>query len=1054
MLKALFLALNIRPDEEKQVLLLLGKGFFMGVFIATYKIAAETIFLNELGDVLLREAIFVSGILGVATTALFAYFQNKLSFANLAINNLGIIALFSLGIYFALNEASQEIFDAVVFLMFVMTTPITAVLLLGFWGVFGRLFDLRQSKRIINRIDTGQLLAATIAFLSIPLLSEVVVNTESFLVLGACSLVVSLLFLFRITRTYNLEAFSVEKQHSESKETRITQLAKNKYVLLLSGFLCISMISFTFVDYSFKEAVQNQYPDQSNLRNFLAIFNSAVLILSFILQTFVNNRIVSDYGLKVPLLILPVVMAAFTLAAILADSLITGPIVQGAPYSRLPLFFLFIVLSKLFNVALREAMENPVYKLFFMPLETNIRFDVQAKVEGVIHESARLIGGMLILVLPALAFFEAIHYSYAIILMSIVYLVIAGKLYNNYRLKIQQKLENKKENNSPQETKGESFARQLMDKMSDKKFGTVVFAFRLLDKIQPKDTYRAVNALTKHSDESIRNYAQESINELKGVSVSDNYVISYTGQQSPGRAKKIVPHKDLVEVLKNGNISKRRIIKLCKSEDIQDRQYAAELIAQNDSTSDTSLLIELINDSSPKVRQSATMAAEKKHNPEILQALANNLGKQAYGNMVANTLVTIGDKCLPILENAFYRSELNISVILRIIDIMGRIGGTTASGMLWNKIDYPDRIVVRGILPALAKCGFEADEKQVSRIKYAIDTDVANIAWIMAAYNEIEPNKFGREVRKAVEEEFNRGIENIYMLLAMIYDPQSIKLVKENINTGLTENITYTVEMLDVFLSEDLKQKIIPLLDDLSYSEKAKRLEAFYPRYRLEGQQVLQQLLNRSINHSNRWTKACTLFQIGMLKLERFEKDLIAQLFNVDALLRETAAWALQQINPEAYEKNIVRIADSHRKALETALFSVHGEKALMVSKVLFLRQMPIFQAISYRALAELTNWLKEVVLDEGEAIANNTFEHNYFYMVYQGTLTYWHGEVLKEEFLQFDFIGEIYCSLSHGHTWKLVAREETVLLKIEKEQFYTILADNVEFAKKVVNYM
>lgn len=91
MFKALFLALNVRPNEEKQVLLLLGQGFFMGIFLATFQISAETLFLNRLGEYL-KEAILFSGLLGIITTALFSYLQNRISFARLALGNLFLIS--------------------------------------------------------------------------------------------------------------------------------------------------------------------------------------------------------------------------------------------------------------------------------------------------------------------------------------------------------------------------------------------------------------------------------------------------------------------------------------------------------------------------------------------------------------------------------------------------------------------------------------------------------------------------------------------------------------------------------------------------------------------------------------------------------------------------------------------------------------------------------------------------------------------------------------------------------------------------------------------------
>ena len=60
---------------------------------------------------------------------------------------------------------------------------------------------------------------------------------------------------------------------------------------------------------------------------------------------------------------------------------------------------------------------------------------------------------------------------------------------------------------------------------------------------------------------------------------------------------------------------------------------------------------------------------------------------------------------------------------------------------------------------------------------------------------------------------------------------------------------------------------------------------------------VLKFLINRDFTQSNRWTKACVLFQIGILKIADFKLDLIAQLFNPDTLIREVSAWALYQID-------------------------------------------------------------------------------------------------------------------------------------------------------------
>ena len=140
--------------------------------------------------------------------------------------------------------------------------------------------------------------------------------------------------------------------------------------------------------------VKEQYPDERDLTNFNSFFIGAVYGISLILQTFVNPRIISNYGLRVSLFILPLVMIIFSIASITTGSFL------GFERSIAPAgfiyFFLFISLSRLFNWTLKDSLENPVFKLFFIPLDNRLRFNIQSKVEGLVSESARFISGLLI----------------------------------------------------------------------------------------------------------------------------------------------------------------------------------------------------------------------------------------------------------------------------------------------------------------------------------------------------------------------------------------------------------------------------------------------------------------------------------------------------------------------------------------------------------------------------------------------------------------------------------------------------------------------------------
>ena len=94
-----------------------------------------------------------------------------------------------------------------------------------------------------------------------------------------------------------------------------------------------------------------------------------------------------------------------------------------------------------------------------------------------------------------------------------------------------------------------------------------------------------------------------------------------------------------------------------------------------------------------------------------------------------NALVLIGSNALNLLDSSFYRSGQSAQSLTRIIQAMGRIGGQHAKDVLWSKIDYPDKVIGSQILLSLGECGFKAGISQITRIKFAIESDIADISW-------------------------------------------------------------------------------------------------------------------------------------------------------------------------------------------------------------------------------------------------------------------------------------------------------------------------------------
>lgn len=1044
-----FRLLNVKHEEQIQVTLMLVMGFFIGIFVATYQVTAESLFLNTLSSEI-NKAFFISGALGIAFTLIFSFFQNRIRFVALAVASMVLIFAGTAALHYFYHFGTKQLHSDVLLLMYCLSGPMIAVLLLCYWGIFGRLFDFKQSKRIIGWIDTGQLLAIILANFLIPLLASLFPDTSDYLIVCDLSLVGAIVCMLLVTLKHGRGKFKVVHVTDEvRRETRFAKIFKDKYVVLLSVFLIVSVVTFNLNQYVFQNLLNVQYPAQRDLTNFLGYFNGAIYLLSLVMQTFLNDRILTTYGIRISLFILPAF--SIILAALSFFSGLIFGFEPAANSTAFLYFFLFVALTRLFNSMIRESLENPVFKLLFVPLDSRVRFGTQAKVEGVVSESGRLVAGTAIFLFSLIPFFQILWIPALVAALCGLYFFVVQRLYTGYKNKIRSKLETTDASQERLEFGYKEISKKLEERLADASIPRAVFSFKLLEKIEPSHVSSWINALMKNSQDEAREYAQRRMNEVKGLSVSDQYIIKSEGELS----KKKLSKADVMALIESGgDISKSRIRSLTRSKDANDRQYAAELLLHSAIDESISYLIELLSDTEPKVRRTAISTAVKVNNTEIIFALIQNLDNPVFSNHTMNALVLIGGKALTPLENAFYQTGQNTQVVIRIVQVIGRIGGQRAKELLWSKIDYPDKVVVSQVLVSLGECGFKAGALQISRIRYAIENDIGDIAWNLNATEIIGEAESNLRLRQALLEENLHDIDHIYMLMAMVYDTRSIQLVKENIESGTSEGITYAIELLDVFLADQLKVKIIPVLDDLSNSEKLNRLEIFFPRMKLDNRLALKFLVNRDFTQSNRWTKVCALESIGSKRIAEFKLDLIAHLFNPDRLIREMAGWALYQISPQEYQQNSLRLDSDVKRWLDRCVVPDKQLKLKIFDKVVFFQGLQLFEGVSGVALSFLADISKELRLSADEFLSIDEKVNNDFFVVYKGSVQYYEESRYVTDFMRGQFIGEMIAPSGFANSNLLITQEDTILLKINKDQFYELLADNVKLADKFLEYV
>ncbi len=1049
------------------MLLLLGKGFFMGILLATYQIGAETLFLNILGDEWIAPAFFAAGAAGIFSTALFVYLQRKINYSTLILTTTFLILVFIGGIraafeFIGYDENIKGEFQLLPFVLFVMIGPITTIILVGFWGIFGRIFDLRQSKRIIGGIDTGQLMATMIAFFSIPILTTYVIDeTYDLLFVSSMAALGVFIFTLYLTLQFNLNKSTKVLKGEEVQKVTFSTLMKDKYLRLLSVFLVFSMGAAKFVDITFLSATETMYPDEEDLSNFLSFFSGTVILLSFVIQSFINDYIIGKFGLKVALMTMPLILILFTVGAIFVGHIFG----YETKTDDFILFFVLTGTGKLFTAALKDALENPAFKLFFLPLDIKIRFDVQTRIEGVVNEIAVFAAGAAQLALGLLVFFKLIHYSYFIVALAAMVVYLSSKLFEEYKKTLKSTLEKQKANLKGEGRRNEnSLVHVLKQEIKSKDEDQIINALRIFEKVEPIEFEFTLLDLINVRQPNIRKYAYQKLGDRLCWEALD---IIVADMKTEGNENVLKIAKETYKKLKEAESFKLTdvsIKELVRSTAADDRVKGARLLVKASEDRHIAYILELLRDINPRVRSAAMVTAGKVKRPELWPVLIENLHLSTYGNSAMSAIKASGDNTFHALDSSFYKTGQHHLTMLRIIQVLGRIGGRGATELLWKKIDFPDKKIISELLLSLSYIGFVARDFQTARIKLALETEIGDIAWnIKSALEVPKDHKMDLLINEALVEEDVKNYDNVFVLLSMLYDPQSVTLAKNNILNGTTESITFAVEMMDIFLEEELKDKVIPVMDELKVPERLAKLQANYPpEYFDSYEDLLLQIINRDFNRINRYTKALAMYRFSELSTH-VTADLIANLFNPDPLLLQTAALSIYRIDEEAYYNHTKRLKPSTKKELDRAILppvfrtedEFYHQKLLLIERVLKLKEIELFKNIPGELITYMAEVLEEVRIRLGETIireGDSGMEP--FYIVLDGEIDIYEGDRKVGERNAGGLFGEKNINETDVFDYTALARTECTLLLMKKEELLNLMSKHVEILECWIDIM
>ena len=684
-----------------------------------------------------------------------------------------------------------------------------------FWILINDIYNPRQVKRLVGFLVSGGLLGGVAGSLLATFFAKSF-GTENLLLacpilLAFCLLVVKL--VHKVIRIEKREEPEISPEKVKPKVGYIKSfhlLRKNRHLMIMSGIMATAIIVTTLIDFQFNTIVKMTYENTDLRTAFLGTFFTVLLIFSSLLHIFLTNRILKNFGIRIALVIAPLFLL------IGAGAIFLVPLI--------PLVY-WAVIIKGTDKSLAHSLSQCVRELLYIPIPPDIKYRAKVFIDMFVNKFAKGLGALLLLL-----FFSVLHFTLKQISFITIVVILFWILFNlmitreyvsivkkNLKIKWQDADKFVSENIDVDMTK------LVFDTLQSKKRSSVLYAMNLFDLVKREGMSPELKKIISYKSDEIRAGSMDSLLELDGEVLIPEIDDALEDESLDTQIKEIMS-LDVYQELMQEKID--RIVGEASKEPEVSRMEAAKVLGMMKPTSNLIHdLSKLLRDESPEVISYAIESAGRLKRRELVHLIIQQLSKPTTYRVASKALVEYGVKIIGTLKDYLGDSEEDIHIRKAIPDILVRIGSQKAADLLALELKKKRKDVESEIIEAMYKMRFKNSQLlfQEKIILPEIIQKIKKCYMILIEMNDLMADEKKAHLTTDLENSLARSLKHIFELISLIYPREDIIRAYQNICTGTKKSIDYSIELLDNMLRKEIKEVLLPLIDDIPFEDKVRK---------------------------------------------------------------------------------------------------------------------------------------------------------------------------------------------------------------------------------------
>jgi ATP/ADP translocase/HEAT repeat protein len=690
-----------------------------------------------------------------------------------------------------------------------------AISVIQFWILVNDIYTPRQAKRFIGFFVSGGLLGGVAGSLAASVLSGLIGSEELllvcpfFLLAGLGIILVLPPNPGEIRPEKEIRKEGVPKSRVGYLQS-LRILMKSRYLLLLSGVMLVGFAVSKFIDFQFSHALHDRFTDDERTA-FLGVFYTLLLVASYLLHILLTNRILREFGLRAALFISPVALALgaafgfFIPAEAVKTMMVWTSLMRGADKS----------LSHSLSQSTREILYIPV------PVET--KYKAKVFIDLFINKFADAMAALFLLV-----FFNLLHFSLPqLSVLTLAFLLVWA--YLNHQIS-REYVGIVKKNLTIKWPDADKFVfeqidvdatKLVFDTLESRQRSSVLYAMNLMDLIKKDQLSPELKKIITAKSSEVLAGSFDSLLDVSGEALVPEWEDVIEEQDLDAQVREILSLDVYQELMRE------RVEKIAEARDgdaVVSQMEIAKALGMM--TSDSPLvqnLGRLLRHDSPEVVRYALESAGRQKKREFVPLVVPHLGRPATQQAAGQALLEYGDKIGGTLKDYLSDPKEDVKLRKAIPDILARMGTQRATDLLVRELKKRDSDVQGEVIEALTKIRSQSpflrfSEKDVSsEVFTAVKKACILVLELFSAQKENKKAVLAGELENILA----RTLKQIFELASLVYPHEDVMRAYQNYREGTKRSVDYALELLENMLKKDIKEALLPLLEDRPLDEKA-----------------------------------------------------------------------------------------------------------------------------------------------------------------------------------------------------------------------------------------